>query len=448
MPDRPLIALVDGEHHPPAVRDALDALGRDRDVANVIFCGGEEKLTAEVLADPERHYGVSVTVGEEPAQALRRLAQQTDAGAVVDLADEPILPPAAKLRLAALALHLGLAYEAPGLSLAPPEYERIEFAGPKLAVIGTGKRTGKTAVAGHLATLLRDRGDAPVIVSMGRGGPPEPQVAPANTTVEDLEGISAGGHHAASDYLEDATLAHVPTVGCRRCGGGLAGMPFVSNVEEAGRVAAARSPDLVVLEGSGASIPPLEAARRILVASAAQGAESVAGYLGAYRLLVSDLVVLTMCEEPLATSADVERVGEAIADVDPDLPVLPTVFRPRPVSPISGRRVVLFSTAPAAAHATLREHLEEEHGAEVLLVSGNLGRRPELASDLETAEAHSADLYLVEIKAAAIDVVAETAAERGVEVVFADNAVVPLAGGDALDDHVRALADAVTKVPA
>ncbi len=80
---------------------------------------------------------------------------------VVDLADEPVLPPPVKLRLAALALHLGLAYEAPGTRLTPPHYEPVDFDGPKLAVIGTGKRTGKTAVAGHWATLLREQGHAP-----------------------------------------------------------------------------------------------------------------------------------------------------------------------------------------------------------------------------------------------------------------------------------------------
>ena len=41
------------------------------------------------------------------------------------------------------------------------------------------------------------------------------------------------------------------------------------------------------------------------------------------------------------------------------------------------------------------------------------------------------------MKAAAIDVVAEAAKERGVEIVLADNEVV----GDGLDERVRELAD-------
>jgi cyclic 2,3-diphosphoglycerate synthase len=106
--------------------------------------------------------------------------------------------------------------------------------------------------------------------------------------------------------------------------------------------------------------------------------------------------------------------------------------------------VAYFSTAPAGVHARLREHLAREHGAEVVLVSGNLGRRQELRADLASVEARSADVYLVELKAAAIDVVAETAAELGVELVLCDNEVRPLRGEHDLDAIVARLADRVT----
>ena len=44
-------------------------------------------------------------------------------------------------------------------------------------------------------------------------------------TLERLLELSREGRHAASDYLETAALAGVVTIGCRRCGGGLAGAP-------------------------------------------------------------------------------------------------------------------------------------------------------------------------------------------------------------------------------
>ena len=187
----------------------------------------------------------------------------------------------------------------------------------------------------------------------------------------------------------------------------------------------------------------LPAGARILVAGAHQEPETVTGHLGAYRLFLSDLVVLTMCEEPLATLEQVDDLRLAIAGVDPDLPVIATVLRPRPVESVAGRRVAFFSTAPAAVHDRLRDHLEREHGAEVVFVSGSLAKRDLLLDELDSPAVAGAEVYLTEIKAAAIDVLAETAQTRGIPVVFADNEVLPLPGERDLDEAVSALADAV-----
>ena len=250
----PVIALIDGEHHPSAVRDVLAGL----DLAGVVFCGGEEKLAPGPLED---HYGVPVEPDAE--EGLRRLAPHADA--VVDLADEPVAPSSRKLRLAALALGLGLAYESPGARLAPPRYESVGFDGPKLAVIATGKRTGKTAVAGHWAALLREEGVDPVIVCMGRGGPREPALTETPPSLDELIALAESGSHAASDHLEDAVIARVPTVGCRRVGGGFAGAPHESNVPDGARLAASLAPGAIVFEGSGACIPPVEVDRTVCI---------------------------------------------------------------------------------------------------------------------------------------------------------------------------------------
>jgi cyclic 2,3-diphosphoglycerate synthase len=421
------LALIDGEHYPDVVRDALAALPYE--VVGAVLLGGTEKLR-----DGEPDYGVPLRL--DLGEALGAL----DPDLVVDLSDEPVVGPRRRFRLAARVLAAGLPYVGADFRLEPVPFAPSDL--PALAVIGSGKRVGKTAVAGHVARLLAESREV-VVVAMGRGGPAEPVVTEASPTVEDLLGLSRAGAHAASDYLEDAALAGVATVGARRCGGGLAGAPFFSNVEEAAALAASLAPDLLLLEGSGAAIPPVEAGRRILVAGAHQDPEVVAGYLGAYRLLLSDLVVLTMCEEPLADAVQVAALREAIADVDPELPVLATVLRPRPVDPVEGRRVAFFSTAPAAIHERLREHLEREHGADVVLVSGSLADRDALRAELASPAAGGAEAFLVEIKAAAIDVVAEAAAERGIPVVFADNEVLPRPGEPDLDVLVRALADAV-----
>ena len=383
----PVIALIDGEHHPSAVRDALARL----DVVGVVFCGGEEKLGPGPL---ENHYGMPVET--DPEEALRRLAP--DADTVVDLADEPVVPASVKLRLAALALSLGLAYEAPGARLEPPRYERVPFEGPKLAVIATGKRTGKTAVAGHWAALLRDEGADPVIVCMGRGGPAEPQVAAAAPSLDELIAIAESGSHAASDFLEDAVIAGVRTVGCRRIGGGFAGAPFESNVPAGAALAASLDPGAIIFEGSGACIPPVEVDRTVCILGAGP-AEPFAEY----RLARADLVL----------------AAEGAPDPPPD--AIPFTLRPEPFEPIpEGARVAVFTTGATSVEGV----------GEPVLVSTNLARRSALAAELDRAAAERCDVYLTELKAAAIDTVAMRARDEGARVVFIRNR--PMGVDDAL----------------
>ena len=405
----------------------------EHDVVAAVMLGGTEKLRGE------EDYGVPLFDSLEAGLAESR------AELVLDLSDEPVADPGRRFLLASRALAAGLPYAGADFRFEPVAFEPFEL--PALAVIGSGKRVGKTAVAGHIARLLARTREV-VVVAMGRGGPPEPVVAEADPTLGDLLAISRAGGHAASDYLEDAALAGVVTVGARRCGGGLAGAPVCSNVHAAARLAASLEPDLVVFEGSGAAIPPVATRRRVLVAGASQDPHAVTGYLGAYRLLVSDLVVLTMAEEPLAPPAKVAEHRRAIGAVDAELPVIATVLSPKPVEPVAGRRIAYFSTAPAAIHDRLRAHLEEEHAAEVALVSGSLASRAELRRELESEAARGAEVYLVELKAAAIDVVAETAAERGIPLVLCDNEVRPVPGEQDLDEAILSLAEAAVEVTA
>jgi cyclic 2,3-diphosphoglycerate synthase len=423
------LALIDGEHYPSVVRAAFAELPYD--VAGAVLLGGEEKLRGEL------DYGVPLF------RALAEGLAEVQPDAVVDLSDEPVVDARRRFRLASHVLASGVPYVGADFRFEPMALAPFEL--PSLAVIGSGKRVGKTAVAGHIARLLARTREV-VVVAMGRGGPAEPALVEVPPGLDELLALSRAGEHAASDYLEDAALARVVTVGCRRCGGGFGGQPFASNVEAGAQLAATLAPDLVVFEGSGAAIPPVAVDRRVFVAGAHQDPEAVVGFLGAYRLLLSQLVVLTMCEEPLASPERIETLRAAIAEVIPEAPIIATVLRPRPIEPVAGRRVAFFSTAPEAIHSRLRRHLAEEHGAEVVHVSGSLARREALQVELASDEVRSADLYLVEIKAAAIDVVAEQAAGRGVEVVFADNSVLPMAGEADLDKELLALAESVRAV--
>jgi cyclic 2,3-diphosphoglycerate synthetase len=387
------VVLIDGEHFAPVVRDALATLPYD--VVGALLVGGTEKLRGD------DDYGV----------ALVDALDAVEADLVVDLSDEPVLGPRERMLWASRALALGLPYVGSDFRFDPPPMEPVET--PSLAVIGLGKRIGKTAVAGHVARVLaRDR--RVVVVAMGRGGPAEPELVETAPTLDDLLALSRSGRHAASDHLEAAALAGVPAIGCRRAGGGLAGAPFRSNVLEGTQLAAQLEPELLVFDGSGAAVPPVDVDARILVTN---GAHDPRAGLNAYRVLVSDLVVDT-------GAAD----REAIRSIS-DVPIVAAELRLRPAEPLRGRRTAVFTTGPAPT---------DELDAEIVHVSRNLARRDELREELERIDA---EVYVVELKAAAVDVVAEAALARGAEVVLAANDVV----SDELDERVLSLAKQVVR---
>jgi cyclic 2,3-diphosphoglycerate synthetase len=437
-----VLALIDGEHHPAVTRDALDRLAAEHDLRGVLLVGGEEKIDEAALAEPVTAWGRDVTIGSgAPVEALRELLSRVGAEAVIDLSGEPVVDGARRFQLASVALNRGLEYRTAGFRLAPPPRERLAFDGPVIEVIGTGKRTGKTAVAGHYASLLRSQDLEPVVVAMGRGGPAEPQVvrADARPDLEMLLAIARAGGHAASDYLEDAVLAGVSCVGCRRCGNGPAGETLDSNVLEGAKLAISLRPDVVLIEGSGAALPPVDAERTVCVTSAGRAQEEALAYLGPYRLMRSDLLVITGADS--LPAGELRELKRSLAVWSGDAPLVGCRLEPESAGEVpAGARVALFTTAPSERHADLREVLGRR-GVEVRVLSGNLARRAELRGDLERAERERCDLYLTELKAAAVELVAEEAARRGIELVLVRNRPVSLVGEPDLDTELLALLD-------
>lgn len=395
-----------------------------------LFLGGTEKVAA----------GGRVDLGDVPVdrvqghlgEALAEALAQHRPEAVLDLSDEPILGYRERMLLAAVALVAGVPYVGADFTLEPP-IEGPPIALPTLSVIGTGKRTGKTAIAGEAARVAASAGLRPVVVAMGRGGPPEPQVAEAGSVdLGRLLELVRRGEHAASDYLEDAVTSGVTTIGARRCGGGLAGRPFASNVREAAEMAVGTGAGLVLLEGSGASIPPIPWDGGVLVCAASTPEEYLAGYLGPYRLLLSDLVVLTMGLGPDVGPEDLAALTSHVHRLKPDARIVVTDFRPVPIGDVRGRKVYFATTAPPAVGPALASHLEEAFGCVVVGLTHRLADRTGLAEDLE--EAPPFEVLVTELKAAAVDVAAERATARGAEVVFADNRAITLEGDGELPD--------------
>ncbi|MCW2920338.1 MAG: cyclic 2,3-diphosphoglycerate-synthetase [Thermoleophilia bacterium] len=435
------VVLVDGEHYPTAVADAIaDLRAEGWDVLGAALVGGGEKLRDT----PD--YGVPHVTpppgDPTPGGALRAAVAMAGptVGFVLDLADEPVLVLERRLELVGIAASLGLCYITADTIVEPPTFERVDA--PVMQIIGTGKRIGKTAASAHAARQidahLGGAGDV-VVVAMGRGGPAEPIVidrAGGAITIERLLEISRAGAHAASDYLEDAALTGLTTVGCRRVSGGLLGVPVRSNVPEGARLAAKLDPKLILLEGSGSCVPPVRADSTLLLATTARPQDLLGG-LGPYRLALADMLLVMGDDRDAARSLlDAATSHPAWSGTH----AVAASLVPTPVSSVSGMRVAAFTTAPEFVAPIVERELTQA-GADVALVSCNLARRDELVHDLDAAKAAGVDAVVVEIKAAAIDAVAEFADTSGIDVIFLDNVPRAHDADVELDALLRGLAD-------
>lgn len=438
-----VVALIDGEHYPPVVRFALDELAQVHEVVGAAFVGGTEKVDLERGLGT---YGVPVFMSELPEQAVLQAIEQCRPEALVDLSDEPVLSSADRFRLASVALQRGVGYFGADFRFdAPPPHLITQT--PTLSVVGTGKRIGKTAVSAYVARTLKAAGRDVVVLAMGRGGPADPEVIHGERvklTTADLLALAREGAHASSDNYEDAVMSRVTTVGCRRCGGGMAGETFFSNVPQGARLADTLGKELILLEGSGAAVPPVSADASVLIVPAGRGLGPIRDYFGPYRLSQADLVVIAFAESPVASPAEVAELKDYIRHTHPELPMVATTFRPSPVEPIAGRRVLYATTAPVQVSERLARHLELEAGCEVVAVSPHLSNRALLREDIRR-HAGKFDTLVTELKAAAIDVVAAAGEEAGVPTVLCDNVPVALDGQDLCELVSRAAATAIER---
>ena len=118
------LAVIDGEHYAPVVRDALAELPYE--FAAAYLAGGTEKLRGD------DDYGLPLVEDLESALA------DYEPSVVVDLSDEPVLGPRERFRLASEFLARGIAYEGADFSLRPPEFGPFEL--PSIVIIGKSGR--------------------------------------------------------------------------------------------------------------------------------------------------------------------------------------------------------------------------------------------------------------------------------------------------------------------
>jgi len=435
--------LIDGEHYIPVNRDGIADVARRRgyEPVGAVFIGGTEKIGSP---DDLQKLGLPVLTDEDPMTAIAGALDEFRPDVAVDLSDEPVVSARKRFEIANLILSHNVIYEGADFCFSPPSYEKV-CAKPSISVVGTGKRVGKTALGAYVARVLSGQEDfeagyRPCIVTMGRGGPPQPEIIRGeelDITPEYLLSESRKGKHAASDHYEDALMTRLTTIGCRRCGGGFAGVVFSSVVPEGAKVANELPADIVIFEGSGASMPPVATNAWIIAIGAHQSLDYITGYMGPYRIRKSDLCVLTMCEEPMASEAKITEMADCIRKLNPSARIARTVLRPKPLEDIKGEKVFFTTTAPVNAGERIRDCLQEVYGCEVVGISHHLSNRPKLRADVEEAIAKNAPtVLLTELKAAAVDVSTAMGLEAGLRVVYADNSLVEIGAGPRVAEEI------------
>jgi cyclic 2,3-diphosphoglycerate synthetase len=425
---RRMLCLVDGEHYFPVTKSALDLLDslEHNEVVAVVFIGGTEKLRDSSEEGIAEKLGRPVHFGEDhhniPYQMIADTIKKYDADVVMDLSDEPIVDYSQRFQIATVVLSMGIPYEGPDFKFYPLTEHRV-LKKPSVKILGTGKRIGKTAVSAYAARLIHKKDYNPCVVAMGRGGPEHPEIVHGDKieiTPQYLMEQSDKGVHAASDHWEDALMSRILTIGCRRCGGGMVGDVFITNMKKGAELANEVDSDFVIMEGSGAAIPPIKTDKHIVLVGANQPIINIEKFFGPFRVKLADLVVITMCEEPMASIQKVEQIENFIKEINPNATVIPTVFRPKPLGDILGKNILFATTAPDSIKDVLVEHLEDFYGCKVIGTTPHLSNRPLLQKDIEKHIDH-VDVMLTELKAAAVDVATKDALEAGLEVVYCDN---------------------------
>ena len=280
-----------------------------------------------------------------------------DADVVVDLSDEPVLGP----RRAPAARE-------------PRARGRSSLRGRRLPVRPAPLRTVCAAVARrdrYGQARRQDGGDGarrttarPTIARSswsrwGGEGRPSPKWPRRNRPSTSLLELSRQGRHAASDYLETAALTgvrHDRLPACRRraCRGG-------DDVERLGGRSA-----------RGRARPrPRHLRRQRRGDSADRGGRADSRQRSRPRSArATSTPIVSSCPTPSCSSAAAMRLRVRALK---RIPVVSAELRLRPVEPVTGRRVAVFTTGPAPT-----EHLD----ADVVSVSRNLADRAKLREDL------------------------------------------------------------------
>ncbi|MCF7830690.1 2,3-diphosphoglycerate synthetase [Candidatus Gracilibacteria bacterium] len=424
-------------------------ISKQYDIQYLIFIGGTEKIGTPKDVKKELPYPVFFANNENKpdCRAIDSILKKHPISLVLDLSDEPIMDYMTRFEVASHVLYHGATYKGSDFQFDPLIFKKI-LTKPSLAIWGTGKRIGKTAIGGFIGRTLREAHLAPAIITLSRGGSTKPIVVEGDKIQVNLEyllNIDAQGMHASSDCFEDALTAQVKTFGCRRCGGGMSGKAMITVLDTGVHMAEKDNKvKTVVIEGSGATVPEIKTDKTILVMDATQPLEILEGYLTPLRVLYTDLVILNMCEDFLVDNAKIKRIIHRIREIKPRIRIATTVLRPKPISfSLKGKKVFLALTAPNKALPFLKTYLEKKYHCKVKGMTNNLSVRPLLIKELKKLK--NIDVVATELKAAAIAIVAKEDIKLGLNTVFLDNIIMTVNKGGNVKDLKKEILGMVKK---
>ncbi len=433
-----MVALVDGEHYPQVTNDAIRKLKKEFDgtIAGIIFLGGTEKISSGKFSD---FFDYDVFVIKDILKDFVAALEKFKPDIVFDLSDQPVVNHDIRMKIASFCFYKNVSYMGTDFFFENPA-GHIKLDIPSISVIGTGKRIGKTAISAFIAQTYKKKGIDVIVVAMGRGGPQKPQLLKGSEmeiTPRFLLSLNRKGLHASSDYIEDALMSKITTVGCRRCGGGFGGKVFLSNVAEGARLAASLKPDLIIMEGSGASLPDVDTDSYICVIGANQKWDEIVGYLGIYRIMISQTIVLTMCEKPVSDFKNIEVLLSNIRDINPSASVFLSIFRPHPLGELRGKKVVVGMTAKSIMQEKIKNYLEKKYKCIITGMTFSLSDRPRLYNEIKKFD--DFDVFLSELKAAAVDVITDYSVKQNKEVIYMNNVPSFRGGNKKFTDYLSIL---------
>ena len=321
----------------------------------VIIAEGDKENVGEGVKVLLNEWGTIIIKNKDELYKLKKIMQDNKINIFYDLSDEPVISPDLRLSMMGLAYSARVDYCCGNLFLQGKK-ENAKICKPVIKIIGNGKRVGKTTVSICLTNYLKEKGYKPLIVALGRGGAPEPCIldpGKINFIKYLHEGVRKK-QHMASDYIEDAFFTGVPTISARRCGGGLLGEITDTNLEQCLDIAQNEKCDVIIVEGSGASIPAVDADSTLLVVGVSEhNIDILSGYCTNNWVMEADLIMVNYTKKELYEKYH-NLLSSNFKKINPIAKIHPFLLRAS-IKNIKSQRMAIFTTKQISEIETSKE---------------------------------------------------------------------------------------------